>query len=186
MSTRQCAAGALMAILLDNCHPSSYPYTGRVKLAPTEKGEEKLCIFHYNFNNSSPIDTFSYVIYSCIPVTPSVVTGNCTSRKSRCFHRTTLRHSGVWDEPGCLGEDRNHCFLQVCALSSVSGHHLSGMNVRSLNSKHKLLCQFLELFNLSFGVIVLSEGSMILPSTVISFQDTSFIMTFQPHLMLVV
>ena len=31
------------------------------------------------------------------------------------------------------------------------------LNVRSLNSKHKLLCQFLELLNLSFNIIVLSE-----------------------------
>jgi len=46
----------------------------------------------------------------------------------------------------CIGSDDNNIELSV--------FH---MNIRSLNSKHKLLCQFLDLLHLSFDVIILSK-----------------------------
>ena len=46
----------------------------------------------------------------------------------------------------CIGSNDNNIELSV--------FH---MNIRSLNSKHKLLCQFLDLLHLSFDVIILSK-----------------------------
>jgi len=46
----------------------------------------------------------------------------------------------------CIGSNDNNIELSV--------FH---MNIRILNSKHKLLCQFLDLLHLSFDVIILSE-----------------------------